>query len=300
MSTSDGDARVGRGTVTSARGILPRRPGARTHVRRSSIGLLVALVAVGSRRRAEAARPDPRHPSRCGRLPNMVLGDSLAYEARFAIAARATTRRSGVSTIHAFAFASPCEWRQWLPTDLRTQRPDVVALMTLGNVGSGTCRRATFGSEEYFRLYRADLAALSGRRHARRVFESSSSPRRRSPNADTRGRPASDHPNRGDVGVEQLRASRVFADVRRALSDDGRYVPKKRCLPDEGTAVEGCRNGTILIRTQPPAPDAGIHLCPLGLVAGTKGVCGVYASGEQRLAHAMANRLAPRSSTGER
>ena len=161
------------------------------------------------------------------------------------------------------------------PTDLRTQRPDVVALMTLGNVGSGTCRRATFGSEEYFRLYRADLAALvrdADTAAGVRVVFFAAPPLA---NAAREAAPASDHAHRGDVGAEQLRASRVlllmYAEPSRTT---GATVSKKPCLPDEGTA-EGCRNGTILIRTQPPAPDAGIHLCPLGLVAGTKGVCGV-------------------------
>jgi hypothetical protein len=237
---------------------------------------------------AGRAAPVQRRPPR-----TLVFGDSLIYEARFALARTAKTRRWGVS-IHAFAFASPCEWRQWFASDWSAKRPEVIGLLTLGNTGSGACRRAAFGSEEYFRLYREDLEALTDSATAagaRVVFFA----------PPPLANPVREAVLRRITRIAQQLARRdrrltVSFVVRDALSDHGRFAATKPCRPSED-AGHGCRDGAIVIRTRPPAPDAGIHLCPLGLVAGTKGVCAVYSSGEQRLADAMADLLAPRSAT---
>jgi hypothetical protein len=252
------------------------------------VGLLAAVIVLGvtgcgggSAGRAAPARARPPR--------TLVLGDSLIYEARFALVRAAAARRLPL-TVRAFAFASPCEWRQWFARDVRGRRPEVIGLLTLGNTGSGACRRAAFGSEDYFRFYREDLAALADSvtaAGARVVFFV----------PPPLANPVREAVLRRITRIVQRLARRnarvsVSFVVRHALSDHGAYVSKKPCLPTEGVD-QGCRDGKILIRTQPPAPDAGIHLCPPGLVAGTKGVCGVYSSGERRLAGAVADLLAP-------
>jgi hypothetical protein len=70
------------------------------------------------------------------------------------------------------------------------------------------------------------------------------------------------------------------------LSDHGRYADRLPCLASEAS-FDDCVDGTIAVRTQPPAPDRGIHLCPSGLPAGSRAICPTYASGEIRFASAL-------------
>jgi hypothetical protein len=252
--------------------------------RRASIWpLLVSCVLVsGACGSGSAARATTVRLRR-----GLVLGDSLAYEARFAIA-RAGEARGLPMLVHAFAYASPCEWRTWLPADLRGHPTPIIGLLTLGNTGANECRRTTFGSEAYFRQYRKDLMAVLDEAHeagSRVVFFA----------APPLAQPARDAVLRRITTIARSLARThseltVSDAIRDALSERGGYTETKPCLASETTA-NGCRDGRIIIRAQPPAPDAGIHLCPLGLVAGTQGVCSVYSSGSVRLAKALVSTL---------
>lgn len=88
-------------------------------------------------------------------------------------------------------------------------------------------------------------------------------------------------------------SDKVTAD----LSLNGRHVERLPCLPSE-VGRSDCVSGMIVVRTQAPAPDQGIHLCPSGLPAGSAAICPNYSSGEVRFSAALVAAIESASVTG--
>lgn len=225
----------------------------------------------------------------------LIFGDSLTHESRFQIDARMQLRAGWVEHTHAFPQTAPCDWNGWLAADLATYNPSVVGILTAGNTGQTSCMNdltgapIPTGSVAYYAKYRSDLETFfatvtaSG---AKLVFFSSP------PFTDTTRNTAAKEITK--IATElafRYHGVSISGAVRSVLSNSGAYAPTKPCIAIETPAM-GCDSlGRIAIRTVPGYVDAGLHLCPIGLVPGTNSVCAVYSSGEFRFGRAMVNGL---------
>ncbi len=226
----------------------------------------------------------------------LIIGDSLTYESRFQLADRFALRTVWAQHTQGVAQTAPCDWLNWLPSDLATYQPSIVGLLTAGNTGPTPCMTdatgaaLVTGSTAYYDRYRADLAAFFAAvtaTGARVVFFSAP------PFTDpARNAAAKQITTIATQLAYQYHGVSIAGSVRTALSNSGTYAPTKPCLTTETVAM-GCNATTlrIPIRTVSGFLDYGLHLCPTGLPAGTFGICSTYSSGEYRFARAMTSSL---------
>jgi hypothetical protein len=234
-----------------------------------------------------ATLPVPAHAAALPPGTALVYGDSLTMESRYEIAGLALKKKGWNFVNRSYGGTGPCDWIQWLPADLAQWHPSVVAISTAGNAGQTACMNGTvIGSPDYLDKYRQHLDtffAMVTATGARVVFFSAP------PFAD----PARDAAARAlnKIALElayKYRGVSVSGTIRSAFGGN-KYTPYKKCLGTE-TAAQGCVNGLIPIRTVPPALDAGLHLCPTGLL-GTAVIatCPEYSSGEVRWGRIIVN-----------
>jgi hypothetical protein len=248
---------------------------------------LAVVVLVAAAASIAATTPVPAHASTLPPGTALIYGDSLTMESRYVIAGQALKKKGWNIVSRAYGGTGPCDWIQWLPADLAQWHPSVVAISTAGNAGQTTCMNGTvIGSPDYFDKYRQHLDtffALVTQTGARLVYF----------NAPPFGDPARDAAARmlNQIAVElayKYRGVSVSGTIRSTFGGN-KYTAYKKCLATE-TAAQGCVNGLIPIRTVPPAPDAGLHLCPTGLL-GTPVIatCPEYSSGEVRWGRIVVN-----------
>lgn len=222
-----------------------------------------------------------------------VYGDSVTHESIGAITAAGDATERWIVRPHAYGGTAPCDWVDWLSDDLFLHQPKRVTLMSMGNWNTGSAACTTRGADpgvvvdstEYLAAYRSwveEFIAVAKANGAKVMLVAAP------PAAASLRNAAISHINAmlvelatGDPMVS------VVGTVRTALSDNGAFVDRLACLPNE-TATMGCTGGLIPIRTLAPQIDAGLHLCPTGLY-GTAvfAVCDVYSSGSQRYAAAL-------------
>jgi hypothetical protein len=241
---------------------------------------IAGLVVVACVLVATPAHATPLPPGRA-----LMVGDSLTYESRFQITAWMKKKVGWTVASHSYGATAPCDWNQWLPNDIAAIHPSVIGVLTAGNTGGTvtTCMFAPMGSAAYYAQYRTDLAqffATATASGARVVFFPAP------PFADPARQAAAVQITKIATALAPLYHGVSIANTVKATLGNALYKDYKPCIAGE-TAAMGCVNGLIPIRTLPPAPDAGLHLCPKGLVAGDLGVCSVYSSGELRFGKAV-------------
>jgi hypothetical protein len=228
--------------------------------------------------------PAPAHATALPPGTALVYGDSLTYESRFQLTTEFAKKKGWTLKTHTFGGTTPCDWLSWLPSDLAAYHPSVVTLLTAGNAGANACMGTTvIGSPDFYAKYTADLEAFFAMATASGAKVVYFTP---PPFADPARQAAAKQLTKIATALAfKYHGVSIANGVKSALGGNT-YTAYKPCLASE-TATMGCIGGLIPIRTVPPAPDAGLHLCPPGLVAGTQGTCAVYSSGELRLARSM-------------
>jgi hypothetical protein len=216
----------------------------------------------------------------------LIYGDSVTHESRTMVAQYSATKVGWKHTVRAYGGTAPCDWITWLPTDLATHQPSIVAISTMGNVSVTGCtndgngNNLVLGSQAYYDKYRADLNTfmqLVTATGAKIVFIKAP------PTRDTTRNAAIDQIHLiAQELAGQYHGVSISNTVRSALSASGKYTDKKACLASE-TVTQGCgTDGKIAIRSWD-----GLHLCPITLAA--YATCNVYSSGEYRWAKAAVN-----------
>ena len=241
------------------------------------LALLVAVCVIASAPITASAQST----SNAAAVPGtaLVYGDSLAWESSEQIqdANKAVIVRSYPAT-------APCQWENWLPTDLAFYHPTVVGIVSAGN----TCGSEVMGSSGYYSDYWTSLNTLfasATAAGARVVFFIPP--------------PMLDPVRQTAVNwiflIAQVLAAQypgvtISNAVSTALSTIyGTYASTLPCLSTEG-AAKGCVNGQIDVRTV-VGPQTGLHLCPGGLTATYPWPCTTYSSGELRFGRAVAHAL---------
>jgi hypothetical protein len=223
----------------------------------------------------------------------LVLGDSIIFESRFAIADQLALKGGWTLASHSYPSTAPCDWIAWLAQDLERYQPSIVVIETVGNF-SRPCMAVNGvaparGSAELRARIAADLETLVAMATATGAKV-----------LIVRGPPMLDATWNSDVtaiGAISVEIARRYPGVsvtgapRSAVSASGRYVATKPCLATETPAM-GCdpATGRIAVRTV-TGPQKGVHLCPIGLADGFPYACTVYSSGEARFGKAVANAI---------
>jgi hypothetical protein len=206
----------------------------------------------------------------------LVYGDSLTWES----AAYVRARLGSDVAVHSFPATAPCLWDTWLPQDLATYHPTVVAIISAGNA----CPGQTIGSLAYYFEYENDLNTFFSTvtsTGAKVVFFEA--PPMLDPDREIA---VSELPDFVQALATNYPGVTVSTDVFNALSSNGGYASTLPCLPSEGLA-EGCVRHSITVRTT-DGTQSGLHLCPGGLPSAFPWYCPTYSSGEFRFAKAVA------------
>jgi hypothetical protein len=239
---------------------------------------LLLLLAAACGGGGDGARPADRA---------LVIGDSLVLESAVPLQRQVERHDGWAASVHAYGGSAPCDWISWLPDDLASFHPTIVGISTVGNWYPSACMTGIApNSPEFWAKYRADLSTLIGlvKEAGAHVVLFTPPP--------MRGATRNAISKQMVVELEALAAKHhvAVANGTRTVLGGATYMPVQPCRPDE-TATMGCHDGTIAVRTQPPAPDAGLHLCPTGLLLATDFRCASYSSGEVRFAEAVTRAL---------
>ncbi|MEK7603334.1 MAG: hypothetical protein AAB459_03770 [Patescibacteria group bacterium] len=216
----------------------------------------------------------------------LIYGDSVTMEPRFKVTEYSATKNGWSHIVRAWGGTAPCDWITWLPADLATYQPSIVAISTMGNisvtgcVNDGNGNQLTMGTQAYYDKYRADLSNFYQQvtsTGAKVVF--------------LKAPPVQDTTRNNSLNQLHIIAQEIAGlyhgvsispAVRNALSNNGKYTQYKNCLSTE-TSTQGCGlDGKIQIRSYD-----GLHLCPIVLAAYS--TCNTYSSGEFRWSKAAVN-----------
>jgi hypothetical protein len=217
----------------------------------------------------------------------LMIGDSLTFESAGPFFGQVLKHKGWAASVHAIGGSAPCDWVTWLPTDIATFHPTTIGIATVGNWWPSACMAGIEpNSPEYWAKYRADIGTLIAQAQAAGSHVVLFSP------------PPMLDPMRQTISKQltvELKALATqyhvgFAGGIRSALGGAKYTPYKGCLPGE-TAAMGCVNATIAVRSLPPASDAGLHLCPVGLLTTPNLQCPMYSSGEVRFGQQAGNAL---------
>jgi hypothetical protein len=227
----------------------------------------------------------------------LVYGDSLTFESSWAIGQQFATKAGWQYAPHTYPGFAACDFLAWLPNDLATYHPRVVAIETAGNVTRPCMHDAdgaqlVAGSTAYYDRYTADLDAFFSTvtaTGAKVVFVTAP------PMLDAAWSARITQLRVIATGLAAKYHGVSISDIpRNAVSTSGTYVTTKPCLTTELVA-QGCGRPAprrIYVRTVVGSQN-GIHLCPDGLAAGYPYPCTTgYSSGEYRFGRAVANTTA--------
>jgi hypothetical protein len=228
----------------------------------------------------------------------LVYGNTLTWESQKAIAAFAGSRPGWSIQHRSFPNTGPCTWGAWLPADLATYHPTLIAIAPMTNppdASNPTCgvdgagAPLALGSAAYFDGFATALRTMfsTAADAGVRVLYFASPPVR--------------DVNRNAVLLRQNEIAQATAAsypgisyssaARSSLATNNRYVDYKKCLSGE-TAAQGCgTDGLIAIRTLSAPVQAGNHLCAAGLPDTFPWFCAAYSSGEVRFAKALVDTI---------
>jgi hypothetical protein len=250
-------------------------------LRRFVAPVLAVGVALAGGAGTASARPNARAAS--APVEVSVFGDSLAHEAKGALALELAPLVTGSPTLQTYPGTALCDFRRAIKTDLAGRRPDVLVLEFSGNSGTpcmaeGGGDLLPIGSDRWRRRYLEDLRVVLGiaRRTDTRVVWAAAPPLspEKFPGNYPRGlasairRLSRDH--------DRLRV--VDAGTALATAGGG-YAATLPCRPDEAAY---CRDGRVVVRS-----DDGLHFDCHG-VPDEMGRCIGYSAGARRFGEAIA------------
>jgi hypothetical protein len=222
----------------------------------------------------------------------IVHGNTLMWESNWAIDDQAAKKPGWSIVVHSFPSAVPCDFVSWLPSDLATYHPAIVAIETAGGNTSSCMLDANgnqlpIGSDAYYAKERVDInsffeiATTSG---SRVVFIAS-------PPFVDRGLNAASPAITAIAKVLAASYPGVSASSkpRNSVSNAGTGTATKPCLRTD-TATMGCAaDGTIPVRTTAAGPQYGLHFRTEGLPPVFPWWCAACSSGEHRRGTAAVN-----------
>ena len=255
----------------------------------------VWLVAMGSLAVAPgAAHADPVPKSA------LIYGDSLTFESQWQVRNQFATKTGWVPHQHEFPGFALCDFLAWLPDDLATYHPSVVAVETAGNytrpcMTDANGNRLDPNGAAYLARYRADIHAFF-----RTVTDTGATV------VWITAPPMLDAAWNARIIKLAAIAKEVAASypgvsvsnvARNAVSKSGAYTATRSCLSTE-QAAQGCGlpgPGLIAVRTV-SGTQTGVHFCPAGLDLSYPYLClptngTSYSSGEYRWGVAVANTI---------
>jgi hypothetical protein len=252
-----------------------------------AVGL--ALGIAGPAAASARARPAARQVAP---VEVSVFGDSLAHEAKGALALELAPHVGADPTLQTYPGTALCDFRRAIKSDLARRHPDVLVLEFSGNSGTpcmaeGGGDLLPVGSDRWRRRYLDDLRVVLGvaRRTGTRVVWAAAPPL--SPE-----RFPSNYPRGLAVAIRRLSRDHGrlrVVDAGTALADaGGGYAATLPCRPDEAAY---CRDGRVVVRS-----DDGLHFDCHG-VPGEMGECIGYSAGARRFGEAIAAAAVPLSSS---
>jgi hypothetical protein len=243
--------------------------------------VLALAFVLGGGVATASTRPSARPAS--APLEVSVFGDSLAHEAKGALALELAPHVAADPTLQTYPGTALCDFRRAIKSDLARRHPDVLVLEFSGNSGTpcmaeGGGDLLPIGSDRWRRRYLDDLRVVLGvaRRTGTRVVWAAAPPL--SPEKFP-----SNYPRGLAVAIRRLsrdhdRLRVVDAGTALAAAGGG-YAPTLPCRPDEAAY---CRDGRVVVRS-----DDGLHFDCHG-VAGEMGECIGYSAGARRFGEAIA------------
>ena len=215
----------------------------------------------------------------------LLLGDSLAWEARQPFVHALTAGGRALVDTDVFGGTALCDWLPGLPAELRRFKPDVAVLEFVGNEFTRCTKDPRtgrpLGQEALVALYARDAATAAGlfRDAGTTIYWATTPP------------PRWGSPTSAMVGEAAVAASGAVAPTRRidaaaAVEKDGSYTDYLPCLPTEPCPPIG-PGGPGLARVR--SPD-GTHFCPTtsAVLFGVIAPCLEFSSGAWRYGAALA------------
>jgi hypothetical protein len=229
-----------------------------------------------------SARPSARAAS-ARPVEVSVFGDSLAHEAKGALALALAPHVGADPTLQTYPGTALCDFRRAIESDLARRRPDVLVLEFSGNSGTPCMAQAggnllPIGSDRWRRRYLEDLRVVLGvaRRTGTRIVWAEAPPLspEKFPGNYPRGlASAIRRLSRDDARLRVVDTGTALAAA------GGGYAPTLPCRADE---VAYCRDGRVVVRS-----DDGLHFDCHGVPDAT-GECIGYSAGARRFGEAIA------------
>jgi hypothetical protein len=266
-------------------GLVPRRWVAPALAAVAGIAGLAGLAGLGSAAAGPVRTPvRPTVPMSTAPDRVALFGDSLAHEARGAVALALAGRTLLTPRLTTYPATALCDFRRTIAAELLARRPDVLVLEFSGNsatpcmAGDGG-RLLTIGSPSWQARYLDDLQAvvvLAGQTGTDVVWATAPplSPERFPTN----------YPRKLAASIRALARDQdhlLVVDTGAAVAADGReFAATLPCRPDEAPY---CRDGRVVVRS-----FDGIHFDCHGRHDDT-GTCVGYSAGGRRFGEAIAH-----------